>query len=97
MASDPNGDSAAMESLPSCSIAMATYNGAPYLREQLQSIRTQTVLPGELVICDDASADVSVGIVESFARDAPFAVRLERAVGSQIVSDIAGDLPGIVE
>ncbi len=32
------------------SVAMATYNGAKYIREQLDSILNQTVLPDEIVI-----------------------------------------------
>jgi glycosyltransferase involved in cell wall biosynthesis len=35
------------------SVAMCTYNGERYLREQLESIALQTRLPDELVICDD--------------------------------------------
>jgi GT2 family glycosyltransferase len=43
-----------MRSTP-LSIAMCTYNGALYLREQLESIAGQTRLPDELVVCDDRS------------------------------------------
>jgi glycosyltransferase involved in cell wall biosynthesis len=59
-------------------IAMATYNGAPYLPEQLQSFLKQARLPDELVITDDASTDATYDIVASFARSAPFPVRFER-------------------
>lgn len=59
------------------SIAMATYNGARYLREQLESFITQERLPDELVICDDRSADETEAIIIDFAREAPFPVRLE--------------------
>src|SRR5580765_2746419 len=37
------------------SVAMCTYNGARYLREQLDSIAAQTRHPEELVVCDDGS------------------------------------------
>ncbi len=60
----------------SVSVAMATYNGARYLGEQLQSLTRQTILPAELVVTDDASTDDTVGIVQSFSRTAPFPVRL---------------------
>lgn len=60
------------------SIAMATYNGARYLPEQLASFSAQTRLPDELVICDDGSTDETVAVIEQFSRDAPFAVRLFR-------------------
>jgi glycosyltransferase involved in cell wall biosynthesis len=39
------------------SIAMATYNGAKYLREQIDSILAQTIQDFELVVCDDCSSD----------------------------------------
>ena len=39
------------------SVAMATYNGIKYIAEQLDSIRTQTLLPDEVIIADDRSSD----------------------------------------
>lgn len=57
---------------------MATYNGEKYLRAQLDSIAKQTLLPDELVICDDGSTDGTMDIAEDFARLAPFPVRVER-------------------
>lgn len=56
------------------SVAMATYNGGRYLREQLDSIRRQSLLPTELIVCDDGSSDDTVEIVRHFAADAPFKV-----------------------
>jgi glycosyltransferase involved in cell wall biosynthesis len=58
------------------SIALATYNGAQYISEQLASIQKQTLLPDELVISDDCSTDDTVSIIKSFARKAPFKVKL---------------------
>lgn len=58
------------------SIALCTYNGAPFLREQLDSIAAQTRLPDELVVCDDGSTDGTAQIVREFAKAAPFPVRL---------------------
>jgi len=60
------------------SIAMATYNGAKYLQEQLDSFVAQTRQPDELVVCDDVSSDTTVDILESFRQQAPFAVRIYR-------------------
>ena len=59
------------------SIAMATYNGAAYLREQLDSIAGQKRLPDELVVTDDQSTDDSARIVSEFAAETRFSVRLE--------------------
>lgn len=58
------------------SIAMCTYNGAKYLPEQLESIRLQTRPPFELVVRDDGSTDHTLAILEEFARQASFPVRL---------------------
>jgi glycosyltransferase involved in cell wall biosynthesis len=58
------------------SVAMATYNGAKYIRQQLLSIAHQTKLPSELVVSDDASSDDTLEIISQFAEDAPFAVRI---------------------
>lgn len=53
------------------------HNGATFLEEQFASILLQTLLPAEMVVCDDRSSDETVRIVEDFARTAPFPVRLE--------------------
>jgi glycosyltransferase involved in cell wall biosynthesis len=60
------------------SVAMATYNGAAYLKGQLDSIRSQTRLPSELVICDDCSSDSTIELATEFATRAPFRVRIVR-------------------
>ncbi len=48
------------------SIAMATYNGEKYIREQLDSILNQTVSDFELIICDDGSTDSTVKILREY-------------------------------
>ncbi|MGA7522939.1 MAG: glycosyltransferase family 2 protein [Acidobacteriaceae bacterium] len=63
---------------PRISVAMATYNGERYIREQLDSIASQSLLPHELVVTDDGSTDATLAIVEDFARTAPFSVRICR-------------------
>ncbi len=81
------------------SVAMCTYNGAHYLREQLDSIAAQERLPDELVICDDGSTDGTREIVTNFAASAPFPVHFhvnERNLGStknfeQVIVFCTGD------
>ncbi|HYW16171.1 MAG TPA: glycosyltransferase family 2 protein [Allosphingosinicella sp.] len=63
---------------PRISVAMATYNGARHLREQLESLARQQRLPDELVVCDDGSSDGTVELLEQFAGTAPFRVRIRR-------------------
>lgn len=58
------------------SIAMATYNGATYLQEQLDSFLAQTRQPDELVVCDDGSTDATLDILGRFRQRAPFAVQI---------------------
>ena len=60
------------------SIAMATYNGAQYLKAQLQSFIDQTRQPDELIITDDCSSDDTETIVREFAKVAPFKVEFYR-------------------
>lgn len=68
---------AAQES-PSVVVALCTYNGAAYLREQLDSIAGQTRLPSRLLVLDDCSKDNTVGILQHFASSAPFPVEIVR-------------------
>ena len=58
------------------SVALCTYNGARYLREQLESIRKQTRLPDELVVCDDGSQDETVDILREFAAGSGIKTRI---------------------
>lgn len=66
------------DAAPRISIAMATYNGEKFIRQQLESIAQQTFLPVEIVVTDDGSTDKTLEIVEDFSRSAPFPVRAFR-------------------
>lgn len=61
---------------PRVSVAMATYNGARFVAEQLRSLSAQTLLPSELVVSDDGSSDDTMTIVRDYAMTAPFRVRV---------------------
>jgi glycosyltransferase involved in cell wall biosynthesis len=58
------------------SVALCTYNGSRFLREQLDSIARQTFLPSEIVVCDDRSTDDTLATLEQFRSTAPFPVRI---------------------
>jgi glycosyltransferase involved in cell wall biosynthesis len=62
----------------SISVAMCTFDGARFLREQLASIAAQARLPDELVVVDDGSTDDTMAILEAFRAEAPFPVRVHR-------------------
>lgn len=44
------------------SVALCSYNGEKYIREQLESILRQTRLPDEIIVCDDRSKDKTAEI-----------------------------------
>lgn len=48
------------------SVVMATYNGAEYLYEQLDSLRDQTMKCDEVIICDDCSTDDTVSMLKDY-------------------------------
>ena len=50
------------------SIALATYNGSDYLKEQLDSIFSQTYKNFEVIVVDDASSDNTVLILEQYRK-----------------------------
>ena len=62
--------------MPSTSVALCTYNGERFLQIQLDSLAAQTILPGELLICDDASTDDTLQILDNFSKTSPFPVRI---------------------
>lgn len=65
-----------MNELHKISVAMCTYNGSRYLLDQLNSIANQTLLPHEIVICDDCSTDNTVDILKEFREHTKIDVRI---------------------
>jgi glycosyltransferase involved in cell wall biosynthesis len=59
-------------------VVMATYNGEPFIAEQLESIARQTRPPDVLVISDDGSSDGTWRIAGDFAASARFDTKLVR-------------------
>ena len=51
---------------PLVSIAMATYNGGKYIKEQLFSILDSDYENLEIIIVDDASSDNTLAIINNF-------------------------------
>lgn len=58
------------------SVALCTYNGERFLEEQLKSIFSQTLPVHEVVICDDASSDNTVEIINKFILQYPNIITL---------------------
>ena len=90
---------------PRLSVAICTYNGAQFLQEQLRSIAAQSLPVQEIIICDDCSEDATCAIVESFCREHPGLVRLQRNATrlgvsqnfAQAISLCQGDIEAIVD
>lgn len=53
---------------PLVSVVLCTYNGDRYIRQQLDSILSQTYSNIELVVSDDASADATIAILEEYTQ-----------------------------
>ena len=49
------------------SVALCTYNGEKFLREQIDSILAQTYKNLEIVIVDDCSTDKTTNIINAYA------------------------------
>jgi len=62
---------------PLVSIILATYNGAQYLEQQLQSLVDQTYAPLEIVVVDDGSTDATWEVLQDWAARYPL-FRLHR-------------------
>lgn len=60
------------------SVAMATFNGERFIREQLDSIAAQSVLPTELVVTDDSPSPHTLDVVRKFASQVSFPVRIHK-------------------
>ena len=55
------------EQTPLVSIAMCTYNGEQFIREQLDSLIAQDYQNLEIIIVDDCSTDSTYAILEEYA------------------------------
>lgn len=86
----------------SVSIALATYNGGNFLREQLNSLINQSYRNIEIIISDDCSSDDTLSICKEFA-DIDHRIRLETNITNigfnknfeKAVSLCSGDLIAI--
>lgn len=54
------------------SVVMCTYNGARFLREQLDSIVGQTLQPAEVIVQDDGSSDGTLSVIHEYEQKYPY-------------------------
>ena len=60
------------------SVAMCTYNGAEFIRQQLDSILKQSVSVDEIIICDDFSTDSTIEIINEYIEKFPLIIYLHK-------------------
>jgi glycosyltransferase involved in cell wall biosynthesis len=53
------------------SVAMCTYNGEQFIKEQINSILNQTLKVDEIVVCDDGSNDNTIEILNQYSINNP--------------------------
>lgn len=58
------------------SVALCTYNGEKFLKEQIDSILLQTVPINEIVVCDDGSTDKTIEILNAYKEKYPDIFRI---------------------
>ena len=58
------------------SVAICTYNGEKFLKQQLDSILLQTVCVNEVIICDDLSTDSTIEILHAYKNKYPGLIKI---------------------
>jgi glycosyltransferase involved in cell wall biosynthesis len=87
------------------SASLLTYNGAAYIKKQLDSMLRQTKKIDEIVICDDGSTDDTIQIIKAYQAQYPGIIHLyqnEKQLGStknmeQCLGLTSGDLVFLVD
>lgn len=57
-------------------ILLATFNGAKFLKQQLESLQNQTYTKWKLLVCDDGSTDDTLQILNDFKNKSPNEVEI---------------------
>jgi hypothetical protein len=68
-------------STPRVSVIMATYNGARYVRQSINSLLAQTLPDFELIVVDDCSTDATPAILQSIADPRLLVLRNAQNIG----------------
>lgn len=76
------------------SIALCTFNGEKYLRDQLDSLFNQTLKPYEIVISDDMSTDSTIDILNEYInKDDSIKVRI---INNQLKRGVFSNFPFVI-
>lgn len=60
------------------SVALCTYNGEKYLKDQIDSILQQTHAIDEIVVCDDGSTDKTISILQEYSNNYPSIFKIHK-------------------
>lgn len=74
------------------SVLLASYNGAEYIKEQLESILNAVGPTDEIIISDDGSTDSTVNIITGMA-EADSRIRIVKGPGRGVIKNISSALP----
>ncbi|MBM7635985.1 glycosyltransferase [Streptococcus saliviloxodontae] len=77
------------------SVVLATYNGEEFLLAQLNSIINQTKVPREIVFLDDGSTDATLKIIDTFCRNLPQEISIQKILRETNIGYIKNFLDGI--
>ena len=80
-----------MKSIPAVSVVMSVRDGAPWVREAVESVLAQTASDLELIVIDDGSTDATPAVLASF-RDPRLRVERQRPVGLTVALNRAFSL-----
>lgn len=64
-------------SIPTVAVLMSTYNGEEYLREQLDSIFSQSGVNVKLFVRDDGSSDSTISILKEYEKNFPIVILVD--------------------
>jgi glycosyltransferase involved in cell wall biosynthesis len=80
---------------PTIAVALCTHNGAAYVVDQVRSILSQSVMPSQIVVSDDASSDATVDLIvreiETFRLQQPNTVLDLRVIQNVNPLGVAGN------
>ena len=68
---------------PGISVVMCTFNGEQFLAPQLESILAQTLLPEEIIVSDDGSADRTLEVVRDMSTSSSVAKNIQWVITSR--------------
>jgi glycosyltransferase involved in cell wall biosynthesis len=64
-------------SIPRVSVIIPTFNRSEYIKDSINSVFNQTYRDIEVIICDDASTDDTLRVINSIKSNSPFPIHVE--------------------